>query len=103
MNKTRPLTFENLTVLRGQGQAKRDGLTKFQIFHTTFSGGDLSHDQNAKQKVSFHKFIMSHWYKSKHMGVLKYVKISQAVREGKQTYDVGGMLLRNRIVILSCQ
>lgn len=79
MNKTRPLTFENLT------QGKRDELTKFQNFHATFSDGDLSHNQNAKQKVSFHKFIISHWYKSKHVRVLKYVKISQAVKGGKQT------------------
>lgn len=59
MNKTKPLTFENLTVLRRQVQAKRDGLTTFQIFNTTFSGGDLSHNQNVKQEVSFHKFIIS--------------------------------------------
>jgi len=48
-----------ITVLRRQVQAKRDGLTTFQIFNTTFSGGDLSHNQNVKQKVSFRKFIVS--------------------------------------------
>lgn len=68
MNKTKPLTFENLTVLRRQVQAKRDGLTTFQIFNTTFSGGDLSHNQNVKQEVSFHKFIISQWYKLNHVG-----------------------------------
>lgn len=38
-NKTKPLTFKNLTVLRRQVQAKRDGLTTFQIFNTTFWWG----------------------------------------------------------------
>lgn len=41
MSKTRPLTFENFTVLRRQAQTKRDGLPTFQIFNVTFSGGDL--------------------------------------------------------------
>lgn len=53
MNKTKPLTFENLTVWSRQVQAKRDGLTTFQIFNTTFSGEDLSHNPNVKQKVKF--------------------------------------------------
>lgn len=52
LNKTRPLTFENLTVLRRQAQTKKDRLTTFQIFHIFFSGGDLNHNQNVKQKVS---------------------------------------------------
>lgn len=83
MNKTRPLTFENLTVLRRQAQTKRNELTTFQFFNTFFSGGDLNHNQNVKQKVSVHNFIIPHWHKS-NLGRLKYVKVSQAVREGSK-------------------
>lgn len=83
MNKTRPLTFENLTVLRRQAQTKRNELTTFQFLNTFFSGGDLNHNQNVKQKVSVRNFIIPHWHKSNLVG-LKYIKVSQAVREGSK-------------------
>lgn len=84
IDKTRLHTSESHS-FEETGRTKRHGLT-FQIFSITFSSGALSQNQNVKQKVSFHNCIISKWYKSNHVrAIIEDVKVSQAVREGKQT------------------
>ena len=91
--------------MRTQAQTERDGLITFQIFNIIYSDGNLNHNQNVKQRVNSHNFIISHWYQSHHLEELKHEKDSQAAGDGKrpQNADSGGVLPQSEIVPLSCQ